>query len=195
VGVSAIILAGGQASRMQGEKPLRLLRGKTLLEHTRDLVAPLADEVLVASGARSLPLPPGTRAVPDAPEFTGRGPLAGILAGLEATRHERALVLACDLPNLPRALLQRLLDALSHDCLCAWCSHDGHDEPLAAALDVPAARKTVRKALADGASRVVPCWRSLPHRVLDETELAEFAPLERTFANLNTLAELEREQG
>ncbi len=193
--VCAIILAGGQASRMQGEKPLRILRGKTLLEHTRDLVAPLADEVLVASGTRSLPLPAGTRAVPDAPEFAGRGPLAGILAGLEATRHERALVLACDLPNLPAALLQRLLDAIGGRCRCAWCRHGGHDEPLAAALDVPAARKTVRKALASGASRVVPCWESLPHRVLQETELAEFAPLERTFANLNTLEELEREQG
>jgi len=195
VGVCAVILAGGQASRMQGEKPLRMLRGKTLLEHTRDLVAPLADEVLVASGARNLPLPAGMQAVPDAPAFVGRGPLAGILAGLQATRHERALVLACDLPNLPTALLKRLLDMLSDDCHCTWCRHGGHDEPLAAALNVMHARGAVANALANGVLKVVPCWESLPHRVLGEAELAEFAPLERAFANLNTLEDLEREQG
>ena len=116
--VCAIILAGGQASRMQGEKPLRLLRGKTLLEHSKDLVAPLADEILVASGTRDMPLPEGVRAAPDAAQFNGRGPLAGVLAGLEATQANQAIVLACDLPNVPAALLGRMLAALGDDCDC-----------------------------------------------------------------------------
>ena len=193
MGVSAIILAGGQASRMQGEKPLRLLRGKTLLEHSRDLVAPLADEILVASGARVLPLAPGMTATPDAPEFKGHGPLAGVLAGLEAASNEQAIILACDLPNLAPALLKRLLDALGPDCDCCWTEHSGHPEPLVAALNVSPARKGVRKALETGANKVVPCWASMPHRVLHEDDLAEFSPLAHAFANLNTLADLERE--
>ncbi|MCB9895667.1 MAG: molybdenum cofactor guanylyltransferase [Planctomycetes bacterium] len=191
--VCAIILAGGQASRMQGEKPLRLLRGKTLLEHSRDLVAPLADEILVASGARDLPLPAGVAPVPDAAEFKGRGPLAGVLAGLEATGHGRAIVLACDVPNVPTTLLERLLHTLGDDCDCCWTQHNDHPEPLVAALNVAPARVAVRKALENGAHKVVPCWASMAHRVLGEDELAEFAPLERAFANLNTLADLERE--
>ena len=191
--VCAIILAGGQASRMQGEKPLRLLRGKTLLEHSKDLVAPLADEILVASGTRDMPLPEGVRAAPDAAQFNGRGPLAGVLAGLEATQANQAIVLACDLPNVPAALLGRMLAALGDDCDCCWTEHNDHPEPLVAALNVAPARLAVRKALENAANKVVPCWASMSHRVLGESELSDFAPLERAFANLNTLTDLERE--
>jgi len=194
VGVTAVILAGGRATRMQGEKPLRLLKGSTLLEHSKDLVAPLADEVLVASGARDLEPPADCKTVKDAPEFAGQGPLAGILAGLDAASNDITLVLACDLPNLPTRLLKRLVEALDADCDCCWCEHSGHPEPLAAAMHTAAAREAVRKALTDGANKVVPCWRSMAHCVLGPDVLAEFAPLERAFANLNTLEDLEREQ-
>lgn len=190
MGVTAVILAGGLATRMQGEKPLRVLRGKTLLEHSMDLVAQIADEVLVSSGVRELPVP---NAVPDAPEFAKQGPLAGILAGLDAAKHEHTLVLACDLPNVPEALLKRLLAELGDSCACVYTQHSGYPEPLVAALKTAPARKAVRKALSRGANKVIPCWKALPHRVLGETELSEFQPLDRTFANVNTLKDLERE--
>jgi molybdenum cofactor guanylyltransferase len=192
--VSAIILAGGQATRMQGEKPLRLLRGRTLLRHAVDLVTLLADEILISTGTREMPMLKGLVAVADAPEFAGKGPLAGVLAGLKAANHEHALVLACDLPNLPVALLKRLLDTLGGDCDCVWTEHAGHPEPLVAALNVTPARKAVEKSLSAKAYKVVPCWEQMAHRVLGEPELAEFAPLDRAFANLNTLQDLEREQ-
>jgi molybdopterin-guanine dinucleotide biosynthesis protein A len=194
MGVTAIILAGGQASRMQGEKPLRLLRGRTLLRHAVDLVAGLADEILISTGVRDLPTLKGLKAVADPPEFAGKGPLAGVLAGLETATQGRALVLACDLPNLPPALLKRLLDTLAGDCDCVWTEHAGHPEPLVAALNVTPARKAVRNALSAKAYKVVPCWERMAHCVLGEPELAEFVPLERAFANLNTLQDLEREQ-
>jgi molybdenum cofactor guanylyltransferase len=194
MGVTAIILAGGQASRMQGEKPLRLLRGRTLLKHAVDLVTGLADEILISTGTRDMPMLKGLRAVADVPEFAGTGPLAGVLAGLDAASHHHALVLACDLPNLPQALLKRLLETLADDCDCVWTEHEGHPEPLVAALNVTPGRKAVMSALSRKVYKVVPCWESMAHRVLGEPDLAEFAPLERVFANLNTLDELEREQ-
>jgi molybdopterin-guanine dinucleotide biosynthesis protein A len=123
MGVTAIILAGGQASRMGGEKPLRVLRGRTLLRHAVDVVAGIADETLISTGTREMPMLPGPRAVRDPAEFAGKGPLAGVLAGLEAASHPRALVLACDLPNVPPALLRRLL---ATECDCVWAEHAGH---------------------------------------------------------------------
>lgn len=191
MGLTAIILAGGLATRMQGEKPLRMLRGRTLLQHTLDLVAPLADEVLVSTGARELEQT-GARLVPDPPEFVQRGPLAGILAGLEAAAHSRALVLACDLPNIPRELLSLLVATLA-DVDCAYTRPAAHDEPLVAALNTAPAAAAARKALAAGVNKVVPCWQALRHRVLTVAELSPFAPLDKAFANINTLAELERE--
>jgi molybdopterin-guanine dinucleotide biosynthesis protein A len=193
MGVTAIILAGGKASRMGGDKALRLLRGRTLLRHAVDLVAELADETIISTGTRDLPMLPGLIAAPDAAGYAGQGPLAGVLAGLEIASHERAIVLACDLPNLPAMLLRRLVDTLSDACDCVYTEHAGHPEPLVAALNVAAAREAVREALSRGEFKVVPCWQSMAHRVLREADLAEFAPLEKTFANINTLADLERE--
>lgn len=191
---SAVILAGGKATRMDGEKPMRSLRGKTLLRHAMDRVAPLADEILVASGAREMDVPPPGFCVEDPPEYQGDGPLAGVLAGLRVAAHERTILLACDLPNVPPKLLALLLGALDV-ADCAWCQHNGHPEPLVAAVKTAIAREAVEQALELEQHKVMPVWQSLDHHAFHEEELTEFEPLERTFANINTLEQLAREQG
>ncbi len=94
--LTGAILAGGAGKRMGGDKPARVLLGKTLLAHAGKLVAPLCDEVLIV-GPGGLP-----DALPDA------GPLGGLLAALEAARHERVLVVTVDMPAVPPAALGAL---------------------------------------------------------------------------------------
>lgn len=188
--VTAIVLAGGKALRMGREKPLRQLRGKTLLEHSIDLVSPLADEVVVSTGNRDLQAPPGTRAVPDAPELVGKGPLAGILAGLEVAAGKQCLVVPCDLPNMKPALLKALLGA---GAACAYVELNDGPEPLVAALRREAALQAVREAVAAQRYKVVPCWERLNPQVLNEAWAAAFGEPASMFANLNTLDDLERE--
>jgi molybdenum cofactor guanylyltransferase len=190
--VTAIVLAGGRALRMGGEKPLRRLRGKTLLEHATDLVSPLADEVLISTGNRELHAPPGTRAVPDAPGLAGKGPLAGILAGLEAASGEQCLLVPCDLPNMKPALLKALLEAGAD---CAFVELSDGPEPLVAALKREAALQAVREAVTAQRYKVVPCWDRLKPRVLEEAWAAAFGDPASMFANLNTLEDLERLDG
>ncbi len=189
---SAVVLAGGMARRMGGEKPLRELRGKTLLQHAIDLVAPLAGEVFVASGIRDLPLPAGVVAVPDPPGLEGRGPLSGILAGLEAGKGQRCLIVPCDLPNLTAGLLRGLLDELGQG-VCVYCELADGQEPLVAALNRQRAAAAARDALAAGRNKVVPCWESLGARVLGADWVAQFGDPPRVFANVNTLEDLQSE--
>src|SRR5581483_12001599 len=111
--------AGGRAERLGG-RPKALLPigpgGVPLLDATVALLAGIADPILVSLRERGqVPPPRGARVVVDA--TPGRGPLGGLAAVLEASPHERCLVVACDMPALSRPLLERLV-VLSHE-------HDG----------------------------------------------------------------------
>ena len=107
-----MLLAGGLARRMGGgDKPLRLLRGRPLLDHVTGRMAPQCRAlVLNANGdpARFGGMPVIADTLPDNP-----GPLAGILAGMRwaATRHPAAthlLSVPTDTPFLPHDLAARL---------------------------------------------------------------------------------------
>jgi len=112
--IPGVLLAGGLARRMGGgDKPMRHIGGRTILERVIARLQPQCDGlVLNANGdpARfaAFGLPVIADTVEDFP-----GPLAGILAGLDwaaANRPEVAWVLsaAADCPFLPRDLVARL---------------------------------------------------------------------------------------
>jgi len=109
-----VLLAGGLARRMGGgDKPLREIGGRALLDRAIDRVAPQCDGLVISANGdpgrfagRGLPVVADT--------VTGfAGPLAGILAALEWTaanhpRIEWVLSVAADCPFLPRDLVPRL---------------------------------------------------------------------------------------
>jgi molybdopterin-guanine dinucleotide biosynthesis protein A len=190
-----LVLAGGLASRMEGEKPLRVLGGKTLLEIALSALRPLCVELAVSTGQRELVLPKGIEGLPDLKPHVMQGPLSGIWAGLKAAQKSGAeimLVLACDLPHISAALLMKLAQELKgHDVV--FCEHGGQPEPLVCALRVTPMLATVEAALEKGALKVVPLWKAANCRLLVDADIGEFAPLERMFANINTLEDLSNE--
>ena len=113
-GIPGVLLAGGLARRMGGgDKPMRTIRGRTILERVIARLRPQCDGLILnANGdpARfaAFGLPVIADGVADFP-----GPLAGILAGLDwaaANRPEVSHILsaAADCPFLPRDLVARL---------------------------------------------------------------------------------------
>lgn len=97
----AVVLAGGQGSRMGGvSKADLLVGGERLLDRVLRAAADARTRVVV-----------GAVAVPDGVTLTredppGTGPAAGIVAGLDAVGLPSpwTLVLACDLPDAPAAV-------------------------------------------------------------------------------------------
>jgi molybdopterin-guanine dinucleotide biosynthesis protein A len=110
--VAAVILAGGQGSRMGGaDKGLLDYRGRPLIEWGLDALAPQVGEIVISAN-RNLERYSayGRRVVPDSlPDFPG--PLAGVLAAFDAVTAEWLLVVPCDTPHLPADLALRLLGA------------------------------------------------------------------------------------
>jgi len=110
-GVTALVLAGGAASRMGGSKADRRLGGRTLLECSLALADAVADEVLLLPGTRAVPAGgEGRRIVADWAAGQGLGPLGALGAGLEAARHPWCLLLPCDMPWLRTDVALRLIE-------------------------------------------------------------------------------------
>ena len=113
VGVSGVVLAGGQGSRMGGvDKGLQPFRGKPMVAHVVERLAPQVDELLINANrnpgdyARF-----GHRVIAD--EIPGfAGPLAGFERGLAHASNELVVTVPCDSPFLPADLVARLLTAM-----------------------------------------------------------------------------------
>ena len=126
--VVGLLLAGGLSRRMGGgDKALRPLGDRTLLEHVIERVRPQVSALaLNANGDPARFARFGLPVVPDSvPDFVG--PLAGILAGLDwaaANRPDCDLVASVptDAPFLPRDLVARLavgMKAAGAELACA----------------------------------------------------------------------------
>ena len=107
--VTGLILAGGKGSRMGGvDKGLQAFRGKRLVDHVYERLAPQVGGVIINANQnhdeyRSF----GVRVVSDA--IGGfAGPLAGLHAGLSISKRPFLASVPCDSPFLPTDLIERL---------------------------------------------------------------------------------------
>ena len=165
-----LLLAGGRATRMGGgDKCLRLLSGRPLLEHVIQRLRPQVRRLLLnANGDPARFSGYGLPVVADSPpDFAG--PLAGILAGLEWARREAPdcpLLLSAptDAPFLPQDLAARLLAArASEGAEIAMAASGGRTHPVVGLWPVALAAE-LRRVLVEEGLRKVDLWTAR-HRV------------------------------
>ncbi len=136
-GVVGVLLAGGRARRMGGgDKCLRPLGGRTVIDHVIDRAAPqVSSLVLNANGDAARFAQFGLPVAGDVIEGFA-GPLAGILTALEWMRahapHCRWLAsFATDAPFFPADMVSRMMAAVAEqgaDMACA--ASEGRSHPV-----------------------------------------------------------------
>jgi molybdenum cofactor guanylyltransferase len=169
--LTGVLLVGGASTRFGSPKALAVFDGETLADRAWRLLGETCDERLaVGKGEYELPfevLDDGTGV---------RAPIAGVVAGLRAARHDVAVVLPVDVPLLSAASVQLLANA----CRDAAVPQTG---PLPGAYR-RTARGALERALAEG--------RLALRDVLHELDVAEVSIDERELANVNTPADVRR---
>jgi molybdopterin-guanine dinucleotide biosynthesis protein A len=180
-----LVLAGGRARRMGGGlKALLPFRGRPLLRWSLEALEPHCERLLISANE---PEPFAELDLPVVPDrLAGRGPLAGIHAGLCAAEGASLLVMACDLPLIRAEDLAPLLEAAPGADVVVW-GHERGLEPLAAWYG-PGALPVAESLLLEGVCKVSALFPRLRTTVLHWP-----GPLER-FANVNTPDELARLQ-
>lgn len=162
--IPGVLLAGGLARRMGGgDKPMRKIAGRTILQRVIDRLAPQCSGLIInANGdpARfaAFGLPVVADDVADYP-----GPLAGILAALDWTAANRpdakwVLSAAGDCPFLPRDLVARLEQArAAENAELAVASSGGQVHPVIGLWSVRL-RNELRHALVEEDVRKIDRW-------------------------------------
>jgi molybdopterin-guanine dinucleotide biosynthesis protein A len=146
-----------------GDKPLKLLAGRSILERVVARLAPQCDGVIVnANGDPGRFAPAGLPVVPDSvPDFAG--PLAGILAGLDFAAEHRPEIewvasVAGDSPFLPRDFVSRLHAAREAAHLPLACAESGGQAHPVEGLWPVHLRNDLRGALVDEGLRKIDRW-------------------------------------
>ncbi len=183
--VTGLILAGGKGSRMGGvDKGLKNFRGKRLVDHVYERLAPQVGGVVINANQNHDEYKSfGVRVVSDA--IGGfAGPLAGFHAGLSVSKRPFLASVPCDSPFLPTDLVERLfarLDETGSELAVAKTGEQAH--PVFSLM-----RRGVLDHLTDflkGGGRKIDAW----YATLNVVEVA-FDDEAEAFSNINTLEEL-----
>ena len=185
--VTALILAGGKATRLGGiDKRELVVEGRTIFERQVDALRPCVAEIVVSS-PRAVP---GHRTVVDA--AADIGPLAGIAAGLAAAATPWLFVIAGDMPHVHRAFIELVLSHADGESDAVGIRIGGLPEPLCTVLRVAVWQPIVARRIAarhlkasslltDEEVRV--CW-------IEEGALRSVDPQLRALHNVNAPQDL-----
>ena len=193
--ITAIILSGGRATRMNGvDKGLVLLQNKPLITHVIERLQPQVDEILINANreiaqyeAFGLPVLKDIGHQDENADFIG--PLAGFSLGLQHAKHDYVLAVPCDSPLLPHDLAQRLYDGILESLMDISVASSASNTHPVFCLMKKSVLPSLTKYLASG-ERKVSAWQKSQKYV--EVDFSDCTLKDGTsaFTNLNMFEDL-----
>ena len=186
--ISIVILAGGRGKRIGGNKPDRLLAGKTLLERAIENAARYSATIAVSGGSGQFRLPDNIRLLIDEADLNG--PIAGLAAALtfiSDTAATHVMMMPCDTPFLPGNLIERLQAGIGTSTAAIAC-YNGQMHPACSLWRADAARY-LPEYIEQGRRSLIGFAESVGH-VAVNWPVGNSDP----FFNINTAADLGRAQ-
>ncbi len=191
----ALILCGGIGKRIGLNKALIKISDKPLLLHVVEKMIGSVDELVVSIGMKDNPtrysemLPEDVKVIND--KISGKGPLAGIISGMNSMSSRYTAVFPCDSPFLHEEVLKFMFDnARGFDAaIPRW--PNGYLEPLHAVYKVSSALSAAKNVGIKTRWSVIDMIMRLNKVVyLDTVEIKKLDPELLTFFNINKKEDL-----
>jgi molybdopterin-guanine dinucleotide biosynthesis protein A len=189
--VSIAILAGGQSTRMGQDKAFLEVGGRRVIDRVLDVISSLSDDLFISTNSPELYHEFGLRLVPDV--YPGKAALGGIFSAIQAARHDRVLVVACDMPFLNQKLLQHLIELAPTADVVAPLIDPPQPETLHAIYS-KACLPAIEPRLLANRLRIIGFFDEVSVRLVERAEVAQFDPHFYSFLNMNTPEEWARVQ-
>lgn len=185
----AIILSGGKSSRMGTNKALLKINEKTNIERIVAQIRKDFDDIILVTNNPETYGFLNVKITTDL--YPGKGPLAGLHAGLLASRFEENLIVACDMPFISSKLAKELVNRIeNYDAVIPVIN--GRQHPLFSVFqkrNIANIEESIKK----GHLRMRGLLEDLHVLYLTEKELPEYSKesLECIFFNMNNPNEYE----
>jgi molybdopterin-guanine dinucleotide biosynthesis protein A len=184
--VLGVLLAGGENRRYGSHKALARVGGRSILDRGLASLAEVTERIGIVANDPAPYRPSGRPVRPDV--RPGTGVLGGLLTAVEWAGDEgcgAAVVLACDMPFVPGALLRRLAEEADPATVSVPASPGPRGlEPLCGVYGARTAA-AIAAALDRGDRAVISFFDAVEVRILAPDEVRRFGAPERMFWNVN----------
>lgn len=184
---TAIILAGGQSSRLGQNKAFADIANKTILEREIVVLEKLFSEIIVIANNPVLFKSSGLKVYKDI--IPNKGPLGGILTGLSISSTKNNFVVSCDLPFLNENVISFLHSQFTNCHLLIPC-WQGQLMPLHSFYSKNCL-PVIEDRISQNELKVLAITSHLRTKYIHEHELRPYDSEGRSFFNVNTLEDLE----
>ena len=178
----ALVLAGGLSRRMGVSKASLPVNGVAMIESVVRVVKPIFRRTLVV--ARPETILPDLEVEVVFDRYANRGPLAGLISGLQESTAQWCFVTGCDMPFLDSEIICLMGGQLEHaEVVVVRVS--GRVQPLHAFYHKDCMGRG-DSLLGQGVSSLMSLHDRCQVKVLDEAEFAEGGSFQRSFSDLDT---------
>ena len=191
----ALVLAGGKSQRMKKNKIFTKLGNKPLLMHVIENILGMINEITLVIGKNdelekyAAILPSSVTILKDSEE--GKGPLMGILTGMQKMHSEYAMVLPCDSPFIKKEVLEHLFHKVKgvDAAIPRW--PNGNIEPLHAIYRISSTVSAAKASLRADELMILDMIKRLKKVVyLNTNNLRKYDQDLVTFFNINRQKDL-----
>ncbi len=179
---TAIIMAGGDSSRMGADKSMLPIKGKPIIERVSEQLRGSFEQILISTDETDKYSFLGCEIIQD--KVPGQGPLMGIASALEASRNGLNFVVACDIPHIDLWYVRKMLaEAVkSRADIVVPTTSDEFYEPLFA-IYRKSTLKAINQVLRTGARKISDVFTRCRVKYIELQGM--------WFTNLNTMVEYE----
>ena len=190
--MDALILAGGENTRIPVLKGFLEIRNRKIIEHNLDLLKRLFNRVLISANAPEFYFYLGSPMVGDV--LDSRGPMTGILSALVSTESPAVFVTACDMPYINAILIQYIVEEWDSRFDAAIPLYERRPQPLFGIYSKRIADK-MEWSIKTGRRSIRDFLREIAVFYINESKVESIDPKGRSFVNINTAEDYKREGG
>jgi molybdopterin-guanine dinucleotide biosynthesis protein A len=190
--ICALILAGGENRRMPVTKGFLKVNGKPIVETLRDALQKLFQRVIISTNNPEPYFYMGVQMIGDT--VPHQGPMSGILSGLNLPGTKFLFVIACDMPFINAILVQHMKNNFSGEWDAVVPVYGGAPQPLFGIYSSGIAGE-MEESITKGRKSMRDFLNAIKVLYIHEEVVREIDPEGRSFVNINTFEDFNKETG